>query len=66
MKSYVSQHVVDCITAELARLETRLEELRVEARRNNKDLRHVAEYGDCRNQVARLRKAIKPLTMQNF
>ncbi|ELA6946599.1 hypothetical protein RBG11_004202 [Vibrio parahaemolyticus] len=66
MKGYVSQHVVDCITAELARLEKRLEELRAEARSNNKDLRFVAEYGDCSNQVARLRKAIRPLTMQYF
>lgn len=61
---FVNKNVIDCINQEIKQLESDIQGLQIFAKANNKDLRFIHHYVEKNNQLARLRKALKPLTNQ--
>ncbi len=63
---FVNKSVIDCINQEIKNLENEIECLQTFAKANNKDIRFIDDYAKKNNQLARLRRALKPLTNQYY
>lgn len=63
---YVNETVVNVINLEINMLENQVAELRKVCQKQNKDIRFVAAYSQLTDQIARLRKSIKPLVNQYY
>ena len=63
---FVNKSVIDCINQEIKQLESDIQGLQIFAKANNKDIRFIDNYAKKSNQLARLRKALKPLINQYY
>ncbi len=63
---FVNKSVIDCINQEIEQLEIVLDEIKKLCKENNLDIRFNRHYEDTNNQLARLRRALKPLTNQYY
>ncbi len=61
---FVNPDIVQVIENEIASLEHTQQELIAGAQRCNKDVRYIKGYTELIEQIARLRKALKPLVNQ--
>ncbi|CAL9972679.1 hypothetical protein VPHD63_0054 [Vibrio phage D63] len=61
---FVNPDIVQAVQNELSSLELIKEELIAGAQRCNKDVRYIKGYTELNDQIARLRKALKPLINQ--
>ncbi|EQB7928926.1 hypothetical protein HJ071_10030 [Vibrio parahaemolyticus] len=63
---YANETVINCIKEEIERLETQSDKLFKICKQQNKDVRFVSAYGQMKDQLARLRKALKPLVNKYY
>ncbi len=63
---YVNETVIDCIQEEIERLETQTDKLFKICKQQNKDIRFVSAYSQMKDQLARLRTALKPLVSRYY
>ncbi|MGD1336136.1 hypothetical protein ACP6H1_27460 [Vibrio harveyi] len=66
MKAFVNQAVIYAIESEIDSLKCKKRKLEDNAKRNNKDIRFNKAWQEVTNQIARLSKALKPLTNQYY
>ena len=58
---FVNPDIIQAIENEIAYLELTRDELIAGCKRHNKDVRYIKGYNELVDQLARLRKALKPL-----
>ncbi|EKI0735573.1 hypothetical protein [Vibrio parahaemolyticus] len=63
---YVNETVIDCIQEEIERLEAQTDKLFKICKQQNKDIRFVSAYSQMKDQLARLRTALKPLVSRYY